>query len=504
MKAYPYTPVKTNVKPPWIARGCACLPQRYILSVYIVVGLITCYLMRVSVNLALNEMAFKLNTTKTSSNSSEETVGTICPLIEPKSNTTLDKAEFHWDQHMQHNIIKSLYVGYIVAHLPAGILADKFGGKHVFGAGILVSSFLSLTFPTLARISPWAFIAGRIVQGFGQGVMFPSMSALVAKWAPPNERATMTGIVQSGVMIGNAVGYIVSGLILSSFDGWEPVFYFCGVLGLLWCAGWYTLCYSSPAEHPFITEREKNMIETQIALTAKAKPKHIPWSSILTSLPFLSAIMVNFAHAWALFTMINEMPSYMGKVLHFDIKKSGFFSATPHIAMIPTSIISGYLADWLITKKYMAVTTNRKVFSFLANALPIPFMLLASYAACDRTSVILFFMCMMFFKGLSYSSVRANPVDLSPNYAGVLMGIMNGSGALAGLLSPIFVPMFITGDGSIEEWRNVFYMAAIVMVVFSIPFIFFGSGEVQPWNNAETMDRPEDPTPKVEDQETKT
>lgn len=69
---------------------------------------------------------------------------------------------------MQHNIIKSLYVGYIVAHLPAGILADKFGGKHVFGAGILVSSFLSLTFPTLARISPWAFIAGRIVQGFGQ------------------------------------------------------------------------------------------------------------------------------------------------------------------------------------------------------------------------------------------------------------------------------------------------------------------------------------------------
>lgn len=72
-------------------------------------------------------------------------------------------------------------------------------------------------------------------------------------------------------------------------------------------------------------------------------------------------------------------------------------------------------------------------------------MLLASYAACDRTSVILFFMCMMFFKGLAYSSSRANPVDLSPNYAGVLMGIMNGSGALAGLLSPIFVPMFITG-----------------------------------------------------------
>lgn len=51
----------------------------------------------------------------------------------------------------------------------------------------------------------------------------------------------------------------------------------------------------------------------------------------------------------------------------------------------------------------------------------------------------------MFFKGFAYATCRANPVDLSPNYAGVLMGIMNGSGALAGMISPMFVPLFITG-----------------------------------------------------------
>lgn len=50
------------------------------------------------------------------------------------------------------------------------------------------------------------------------------------------------------------------------------------------------------------------------------KPKHIPWKSILTSKAFLSVMLINFSHAWALFTMINEMPAYMGKVLNFDIK----------------------------------------------------------------------------------------------------------------------------------------------------------------------------------------
>lgn len=52
--------------------------------------------------------------------------------------------------------------------MPAGMLADKFGGKHVFGAGVLVSAVLSLCSPALARISPYAFMAGRVLQGFGQ------------------------------------------------------------------------------------------------------------------------------------------------------------------------------------------------------------------------------------------------------------------------------------------------------------------------------------------------
>ncbi|KAG8326864.1 hypothetical protein J6590_032697 [Homalodisca vitripennis] len=351
---------------------------------------------------------------------------------------------------MQHSVIKSFYVGYLIAHLPAGMISDTIGGKHVYGGGILLSAVISLITPFLAHLSPYTLMGGRLIQGFGQGCMFPSTSALVAKWAPPNERSTMTGIVQTGVMFGNAISYATSGFILGSFPTWDPIFYIVGVIALLWCFGWYPFFYSAPGNHPFVSEKEKTMIETQIQAKMKQKPKSIPWKSIFTSVPVITAVMCNFGHAWALFTMVNEMPNYMGKVLNFNIQKTGLFSALPHLAMIPTSVGCGYLCDWIRKKNLISITLNRKIFSFAANTLPIPFMLMASFSGCDRPKVIVFFMIMMFFKGISYSTCRALPVDLSPNYAGILMALMNGIGSFAGFAQPFITPFFLHTGSNLE------------------------------------------------------
>lgn len=70
-------------------------------------------------------------------------------------------------------------------------------------------------------------------------------------------------------MIGNSAGLLLSGLILDAFPEWDSLFYICGVVGLVWSLGWYTLCYSTPAAHPFITDKEREMIETQIAVSSK-------------------------------------------------------------------------------------------------------------------------------------------------------------------------------------------------------------------------------------------
>ncbi|XP_046660876.1 putative inorganic phosphate cotransporter isoform X2 [Homalodisca vitripennis] len=75
------------------------------------------------------------------------------------------------------------------------------------------------------------------------------------------------------------------------------------------------------------------------------------------------------------------------------------------------------------------------------------------------------------------------------------------------LISTAILIHLLLQDGSIEEWRNVFYLAAVIMVVFSIPYLFFGSGEEQPWNNemSQTLENSANSHPKHdENQETKT
>ena len=45
-------------------------------------------------------------------------------------------------------------------------MATKFGGKYVFGIGVLVTSLLTLITPQMAYISIWALVACRVVIGF--------------------------------------------------------------------------------------------------------------------------------------------------------------------------------------------------------------------------------------------------------------------------------------------------------------------------------------------------
>eukprot|EP00095_Tigriopus_kingsejongensis_P000780 maker-scaffold67_size430214-snap-gene-2.7 protein:Tk00780 transcript:maker-scaffold67_size430214-snap-gene-2.7-mRNA-1 annotation:"AGAP006594-PB" len=70
--------------------------------------------------------------------------------------------------------------------------------------------------------------------------------------------------------------------------------------------------------------------------------------------------------------------------------------------------------------------------------------------------------------------------DLVGPFAGSAFGITNTIAQLPGFIIPMLVANFAP-NGTLAEWRIIFYIAAGSKVVGAIVYLLFGSLELQPW-----------------------
>lgn len=105
-----------------------------------------------------------------------------CPMPQsssrghPKSNRTAIvedefKNRFDWDEKTQGEILSSFYYGYILTHLPGGVLSQRFGGKHTMGLGILSTAIFTLMTPYVAYMGSRPLTILRFVEGLGEVTM---------------------------------------------------------------------------------------------------------------------------------------------------------------------------------------------------------------------------------------------------------------------------------------------------------------------------------------------
>lgn len=62
-------------------------------------------------------------------------------------------------------MLGSFFYGYITTQVLGGWLAQRYGGKHVYGFGVLMTALLSLFSPLAVNISVWLLVALRIAEG---------------------------------------------------------------------------------------------------------------------------------------------------------------------------------------------------------------------------------------------------------------------------------------------------------------------------------------------------
>jgi ACS family sodium-dependent inorganic phosphate cotransporter len=80
----------------------------------------------------------------------------------------------------------------------------------------------------------------------------------------------------------------------------------------------------------------------------------------------------------------------------------------------------------------------------------------------------------MGFIGFCFSGYAANPLDLSPKYADVLVGISNTFGTLPGVFGVLVTGVIVDRTGS---YIAAFLLAAGISVVGALVFLVLGSGK---------------------------
>lgn len=377
-------------------------------------------------------------------------------------------SEFNWSTTTVGLIQSSFFWGYLLTQIAGGIWADKVGGKFVLGFGVIWWSIATMLTPIAASLGLPALLIVRACMGIGEGVAMPAMSNLLSRWIPVEERSRSLAVVYSGMYLGSVTGLAFSPMLIHNFR-WSSVFFSFGSLGAVWFALWQRNAYSSPLEDPYLCAEERQFI------LGNSKPKErvesIPWRLLLSKPPVWALITSHFCHNWGTFILLTWMPTYYSQVLKLNLTDSGLFCVLPWLTMAVSSNLGGWIADTLV-RRGTSITIVRKVMQSVGFLGPAFFLTQLSHVNSPEMAVL----CMTCSQGcdaFSQSGLYSNHQDIGPRYAGVLLGLSNTAGVLAGVVGTAATG-YILQHGS---WDDVFRVAVVLYLVGTVIWNTFSTGE---------------------------
>jgi len=127
----------------------------------------------------------------------------------------VDVSELEW-------VVNAYTLAFAVLMLTGGRLADLYGRRRVFEAGLAVFTLSSLTCGLSS--SAGVLIAARSCQGAGAALLMPATLSIIAAAFAPEERGTAIGIWAGVSASALAIGPLLGGL-LTEHVGWSWIFF---------------------------------------------------------------------------------------------------------------------------------------------------------------------------------------------------------------------------------------------------------------------------------------
>jgi len=372
-------------------------------------------------------------------------------------------AENNWDATTQGAVMAAFFIGYLTLQVPAGLLADRFGGKWVLGMGVLLWSVFTLLTPPAAALGLAALVVCRFLMGVAEAVTWPSIYALYAKWVPEDRRATAVGFMNSGIAGGSVIALVATPYLIEAWS-WQHAFYFYGAIGLVWFVFWAPTTRSLPS---------KASVQSATSSTSDDTPyPKITLKGLLQSRPVWAIAVAHMSLNWTIFLMLSWLPTYINQGLGADFSKVGVLAIAPSLAAMFFTPVAGRIFDYFVKRGVDRLRIRRLMQTLAFGSVAIGLGLLG-YAQSVLVGVLL----VTFSNAMTACSVggfATNHLELAPNQSGLLMGVTNTLGSLSA-----GVGVFVSGIvlDVTQSWTAVFQLAAFIAVFGALVYWHFASAD---------------------------
>lgn len=364
--------------------------------------------------------------------------------------------------------------GYALFQTVGGSLAVRLGPRRVLAAGVVwwgIFTALTAAVPASITGALFIFIGIRFLLGAGEAIIYPASNQFVARWIPAGERGIANGWIFAGVGVGAGISPpLISRVMLH--HGWRASFWLCALIGVVAGAIWFAIARDTPAEHPWVSPRENEIINAGLTLDdAKAinsstnmPGARISWSAILTSREVWAVTLSYFCFGYVAWIFFSWFYIYLAKVRGLNLKASAFYAMLPFLAMAVCCVLGGLISDQMT--KWRGERLGRCGVAAVSIALTSVFLFVGSRAADSQiASLVLAGGAGMLY--LAQSSFWSVTADIGGKSSGAVSGVMNMGAQAGGAITAVLTPLIAEHYG----WTASFLVAAALCIVGSLAWL---------------------------------
>lgn len=326
---------------------------------------------------------------------------------------------------------------YAPAQFAVGWLTSRVCVYRLVAGGLLLWAIATTSTSMVHGIA--ALVTMRILLGFGEGVAFPAVSAIIARHVPSDRRGLANSVVSTSLAFGPALGTFAGGIILATM-GWRPIFLIFGLVTLIWLVPWI-------------------MVSKPHWRTADATEQKVQMAEVMRQPAAWMMGVGHFFNTYGFYFVLAWLPLFLVKNRGLSILEMTSILTILYLVQGTASLMAGWLSDRLSALYDESLV--RRLMMAIGLAL-----VAVSIFGVSRANSTAELMGWLVVAGFAFAPGGSQCYALAQMYAGrrasgPFVGVMNGVGNISGIVGPILTGLLVDWFG----YQPAFYVASATALV---------------------------------------